>query len=153
MTGPERPGAPGDRSARWGFTRLTKRSQFQRVAKGQRSNVRCLGLQGAARPESEPLAVPRIGLTITRKVGCSVERNRMRRRLRAALKLTPGLDQRPTHDYVVVARRESLSVDFKSLCADLARAFKAIHQPRDRDGRRPGKTPRTPTASGGVVQR
>ena len=153
MTGPDRSGARVDRSDRWGFARLTKRAEFQRAAKGQRFNVRCLALQGIARPEPVPASPARIGLTSTRKVGCSVERTRIRRRLRAALKLTPGLDQRPAHDYVVVARRDALSADFESLCADLARAFKAIHEPRDRDGRRPGKKPRTPTASGGVVQR
>jgi ribonuclease P protein component len=148
MTGPDRSGATGDRSERWGFARLTKRAEFQRVAKGQRSNARCIALQTSARiDDAVQPPQPRIGLTLTRKVG-----NRIRRRLRAALRLTPDLDQRPTHDYVIVGRREALAADFQRLSADIARAFKAIHQPRDRDHRRSGKTSRTTAAPSGVVQ-
>lgn len=154
MTGPDRSGPSADRSDRWGFSRLTKRAQFQRVAKGLRGNVRCLSLQAAARTVAdESVNVPRIGLTITRKVGGSVERNRIRRRLRAALKLTPGLEQRSTHDYVVVARREALHSDFQTLCAELARAFKRIHESRERDGRPPRGKSRASSAQGGEAQR
>jgi ribonuclease P protein component len=153
MTGPDRSGTPGDRSERWGFARLTKRVEFQRVAKGQRGNARCVSLQSVTRVEdaSADVAKPRIGLTITRKVGCSVERNRIRRRLRAALALGSDLDQRPTNDYVVVARRDALTADFQTLRHDLARVFKAVHQPRD--SKRAGQYSRTPTASGGAVQK
>ena len=148
MSGPEH--ADGD-DRRWGFARLTQRAQFQRVSKGSRSGVRSLSLQAAARDDGP--ADARIGLTITRKVGGAVERNRIRRRLRAALKSTPDMDRRPGHDYVVVARREALTTSFPALCADLVKAFERIHKSGEGDGRRPGKRHRPPTATGGAVQR
>ena len=148
MSGPER--ADGD-DRRWGFARLTQRAQFQRVSKGSRSAVRCLSLQSAARDDGP--ADARVGLTITRKVGGAVERNRIRRRLRAALKLAPEADRRPQHDYVVVARREALSASFPALCADLAKAFERIHKTGEGEGRRPGKRHRPQSAAGGAGQR
>jgi ribonuclease P protein component len=135
---PSHPAKPSD--ARWGFVRLTKRAEFQRVARGRRGHARCLALQAEARRDDE-INTPRIGLTITRKVGHAVERNRIRRRMRAALKANAGLRQSPDHDYVVVARREALEASFSELCADLAKAFDRVHRARDPNARAPRKPP------------
>ncbi len=140
MTGPEALVSPPP-DTRWGFARLTKRAQFQRVAKGRRGNARCVALQAATSTDD---AEPRIGLTITRKVGGSVERNRIRRRLRAALKLAAGNGQRQGHDYVVVARREALQTPFPELCSDLAKAFERVHQARERGAGPSRKKPGSP---------
>jgi ribonuclease P protein component len=148
MSGPER--VDGD-DRRWGFARLTQRAQFQRVSKGSRSGAKFLSLQTAVR--SDDSSEPRIGLTITRKVGGAVERNRIRRRLRAALKLAPETDRRSENDYVVVARREALTASFPALCADLAKAFERIHKSGEGEGRRPGKRHRPQAAAGGAGQR
>jgi ribonuclease P protein component len=72
----------------------------------------------------------RFGLTVTKKIGGAVVRNRVRRRLRA---LTAGLDPtkvRPGFDYVLIARSAALSRAFPDLKADLDLALSRVHQPQ-----------------------
>jgi ribonuclease P protein component len=108
------------------FSRLRKRAEFQRVARGARWQSEAFVLQAAKR--SEPFVEgPRVGFTATRKTGDAGERNRLRRRLKEALRLAEKLDARPDHDYVLIARRGALSRPFDLLRADLNRAFAAIH--------------------------
>jgi len=47
----------------------------------------------------------RIGLTVTKKIGKSVQRNRIKRLIREAIRLTDGI--LPGNDIVVVARKSS----------------------------------------------
>jgi ribonuclease P protein component len=108
------------------FSRLKKRAEFQRVARGVRWQSEGFALQAAKRDEVS-LTGPRIGFTATRKTGDAVERNRLRRRLKEAIRLAEKLDARPDHDYVLIARRGALSRPFELLRADLNRAFAAIH--------------------------
>jgi ribonuclease P protein component len=117
------------------FARLKKRSEFLAVAKGARHHESAFTLQGLAdesRPEAGQEPVCRIGLTVTKKTGKSVERNRIRRRLREALRLSGvargEIATGKARDYVVVARRETLTRDFDLLQADLARAFERIER-------------------------
>ena len=59
---------------------------------------------------------PRFGFTVTKKVGNSVIRNRIRRRLREAIRLTdPTSPPKPGHDYVLVARIEALTAPFDDM--------------------------------------
>ena len=68
-------------------------------------------------------AGPRIGLTVTKKVGNAVVRNRIRRRLREALrKIAPDAGL-PDHDYVVMARDRALTLGFEALIAEIGAAF------------------------------
>jgi ribonuclease P protein component len=71
---------------------------------------------------------PRIGFTITRRVGGAVERNRIRRRLRAALAAVMTDDGRAGHDYVIVARRPLLYAAFDTILGELRRAFGRAHR-------------------------
>ena len=69
------------------WTRLRRRADFQRVARGRRANAESFALQARARADAEiGEASPRVGFTVTRKIGGAVERNRIRRRLKAALR-------------------------------------------------------------------
>lgn len=108
------------------FGRLKRRAEFQHVARGQRWQTEAFVLQAAQRTEADGLGA-RVGFTATRKIGGAVERNRLRRRLKEALRRAEKLDARADHDYVVVARRAALSRPFELLRADLNRAFAAIH--------------------------
>lgn len=103
--------------------RLKIRPDFIRAATGGRVHGRCLSLQVYRRkPADEPVSGPRVGLTVTKKVGNAVVRNRVKRRLREALR-TPSLVTMSDHDYVAVARREALSVSFAGLTGEIRRCF------------------------------
>lgn len=98
--------------------RLKVRAEFLAAARGARSDRRGFVVQARARGDGGP---PRFGFTVTRKVGTAVERNRMRRRLRAAVEAARGA--RDGCDYVVVARRAAISLPFAELVADLSAAL------------------------------
>ena len=123
--------------------RLTKRSQFQRAARGNRAGRSAFGLQAIAAPAAEAGAIePGIGFTVTKKTGNSPERNRIKRRLRAAVTAC-SRDFVPAHDYVLVGRREALSEPFAKLVADLGALIVRVHAPRSTDERTPsGRGPR-----------
>ena len=121
--------------------RLTKRSQFQRAARGNRAGRSAFGLQAIAAPETPE---PGIGFTVTKKSGNSPERNRIKRRLRAAVTAC-ARDFIPHHDYVLVGRREALSEPFAKLVADLGVLIQRVHTPRSTDERQSsGRGPRKP---------
>ena len=120
--------------------RLTKRNQFQRAARGNRAGRSAFGLQSIAAAEAEP----GIGFTVTKKSGNSPERNRIKRRLRAAVTAC-ARDFIPHHDYVLVGRREALSEPFNKLVADLGALIVRVHAPRSTDERTSsGRGPRKP---------
>lgn len=120
--------------------RLTKRSQFQRAARGNRAGRSAFGLQMVAVDEAEP----GIGFTVTKKTGNSPQRNRIKRRLRAAVTAC-ARDFVPHHDYVLVGRREALSEPFSKLVADLGVLITRVHTPRSTDERHSsGRGPRKP---------
>jgi ribonuclease P protein component len=114
------------------FERLRQRPEFLRVAKGERFHSRAFSLQAAPRDKVEGPA--RFGFTVTRKAGGAVERNRMRRRLREALRRAAPLEARPGFDYVIVARRSSLDAGFDQLVSELARALRLVGARKARPG-------------------
>jgi ribonuclease P protein component len=67
---------------------------------------------------------PRIGFTVTKKVGNAVVRNRIKRRLRALADRLAGEFSAST-DYVIVARREALDAPFDRMGGDLTSALRA----------------------------
>jgi ribonuclease P protein component len=84
----------------------------------------------------------RVGLTVTKSVGHAVERNRVRRRLKAALRAAAPLEAERDHDYVLMARREALGRRFTALVDDLRTAFRAARR-GDTEGRGRGPLKRT----------
>jgi ribonuclease P protein component len=122
------------------WTRLRRRADFQRVARGKRAQAESFALQSRARADAEGgEASPRVGFTVTRKIGGAVERNRIRRRLKAALAAASAIAPNADCDYVLVARRPALTRRFATLIADVERAFAQIGRARptatDRDPR------------------
>jgi ribonuclease P protein component len=71
-------------------------------------------------------AQPRFGFTVTKQSGGAVKRNRIRRRLKEALRLLNPLPARPGHDYVILARPEALSMPFLALQGEIIRALGKI---------------------------
>ena len=93
-------------------------------------------MQAALRSAEDSAEAARIGFTVTKKVGNAVERNRIRRRLKEALRAASPLEARADCDYVLMARREALARPFVALVDDLRQAFRAVGR-NDKDGRRP----------------
>jgi ribonuclease P protein component len=121
--------------------RLKKRADFLAAAKGRREHQRCFVLQARPRGEAAPTTqdnpvsldnAPRFGFTVTKKVGNSVIRNRIRRRLREAVRLTELSLAKPNHDYVLIARIEALTAPFEDMRGEIFRALTRIHQTKSR---------------------
>ena len=126
--------------------RLKKRAEFLAVARGARSARRGFVLQAGSGADG---ADPRCGFTVTKKTGNSVVRNRIRRRLKEAVRLSPAGLANVGTDYVLVGRREALGLPFSALTADLAGAFRQIRgRLKDHvakaDSANVGSKPRTP---------
>jgi ribonuclease P protein component len=124
--------------------RLTRRAEYQRVSRGRRLSVETFTLQSRRREEPGKEAVPgaRVGLTVTKAVGRAVERNRVRRRLKEALRAATPLEAEGDHDYVLMARREALGRRFSALVNDVRTAFHAARR-GETDSRRRGPAKRT----------
>jgi ribonuclease P protein component len=84
--------------------RITRSGDFDAVYRRGRSAAnRHLVVYAFARPPDAVAAGPRLGLSVSRKVGSAVERNRVKRVLRERFaELAPGLPAE--RDYVVIAR-------------------------------------------------
>ncbi|HYM54284.1 MAG TPA: ribonuclease P protein component [Solirubrobacteraceae bacterium] len=81
--------------------RLSRSAEFERVYRQGRSTAnRHLVLYAFPNPSAQR---PRLGLSVSRKVGGAVERNRVKRLLREAFAQAEG-GLRPGQDVVVVAR-------------------------------------------------
>lgn len=123
--------------------RLKTRREFLRVAAARRKRVRpglivqaarrpgvissqaspAPGRSQEARPSCEAQGAIGLGFTASRKVGKAVDRNRARRRLRAAAaEVLPALGQAGT-DYVLVARKATLLRPYHDLVKDLHEAL------------------------------
>jgi ribonuclease P protein component len=171
---PAKPVDQPDGNAVAPLERLRRRADFLRAAKGMRFFARGLTLQAAPRPTMDRAprdpttfgagtrpaqagiatqvfpcaeAQPRFGFTVTKQSGGAVQRNRIRRRLKEALRLLDPLPARPGHDYVILARPEALGMPFLALQGELIRALGNIatrkNQPpicrdSDREGRAAG---------------
>lgn len=86
-------------------------------------------LEGKPRSEVGDLLGARFGFTVTKQIGKAVIRNRIRRRLREAVrKLHPSCTL-PHYDYVLIARAPALTCDFAELTQDLSVAFNRVNRP------------------------
>jgi len=123
--------------------RLRQRADFLAVASGARVNSAAFTLQSRRRDDQGP---SRVGFTVTKKNGTATERNRIRRRLREAVRRldvdAASMAMRPQHDYVLVGRRAALTADFNAMFDDLRSALKRL----DRQGfkQQASKSPRNP---------
>ena len=89
----------------------------------------------------------RFGITVTKKIGNAVVRNRMKRRFRALLRELLPASGLAGHDHVLIGREGGVERDFallrSELDAALARAAAGKGDPprRPRTGGKPGKKP------------
>jgi ribonuclease P protein component len=95
------------------------------------------GGNGAA-PVPEPPV--RVGLTVSRKVGNAVTRNRAKRRLRALARDVLPVAGRPGTDYVLIGRQETPTRPAADLRQDLETAVRKLNA--QLDGTAPARRPR-----------
>ena len=67
----------------------------------------------------------RIGLTVSRALGGAVDRNRMRRRVREAVRMTRPVTAPPI-DVVINPKRLVLKADFAAVVKEVGRAFEMV---------------------------
>jgi ribonuclease P protein component len=110
--------------------RLLKRRDFLKAQKGRRHSTGLFSLQAIAR-EPGPDDAPRVGFTVSKANGNAVKRNRIRRKLKEAVRLqAASLPARDAHDYVLVARPAALRASFQAISADVTAAFRGIARPK-----------------------
>lgn len=94
-----------------GIARITRRPDFLAANRGVRVPMPPFVL--LVRPNES--GVPRVGFTVSRRVGNAVERNRARRRLREAARLVMPEHAVPQADHVFIARRQTPEPEFPEL--------------------------------------
>jgi ribonuclease P protein component len=111
--------------------RLKRRAEFLRVAASRRKWAApglILQAADAAEPSTPDI---RVGFTCSKKVGNAVERNRAKRRLREAARAVIGVEAKPSHDYVLIGRPETLRRPYALLLQDLRTALKRVGAARE----------------------
>lgn len=120
---PDLRGQAGKKNPRSG--RLLRHADFERVYKqGRRHFSANITVFYLRRAEGEGM---RVGFTVGRALGGAVDRNRMKRRLREAVRLSrtsPG----PGVDVVINPKKSVRTVEFSVLLAEVTRAFEVICQ-------------------------
>ncbi|WP_439532970.1 ribonuclease P protein component [Polymorphobacter sp.] len=100
---------------------IRKRADFLAANRGKRFVTPGFILLVRPREDADPQM--RAGYTVTKKVGNAVVRNRLKRRLRAAVQSQLAARGIPGADHVLIGRDAGLARPFADLEADLARAL------------------------------
>jgi ribonuclease P protein component len=115
--------------------RLLRHADFERVYKqGRRHFSASMTVFYLRRPESDrdksktPIASGmRVGFTVGRALGGAVQRNRMKRRLREAVRLTRRAEGLAA-DVVINPKKSLLTTEFSMVKDEVSRAFVIIEQ-------------------------
>ena len=145
-------------------SRLRKHADYQRVYKTGRKQFAKQIAYFVAWPPAEMLTVvPRIGLTVPKALGKAVDRNRIKRRLRAAVRQSLPLLEAPL-DVVLHPRRSVIDAEFTAIVREVEIIFRAVQaiadrgpeafqrlpQPAHRGGARPKRKPGARTKPAGA---
>jgi ribonuclease P protein component len=83
---------------------------------------------------------PRVGLTAGRVLGKAVDRNRIKRRMREAVRLNLALLTRDV-DVVLHPRRSVLTAEFSGLQEEVSRIFAVVEKAGEKAGRKAAEKP------------
>ncbi len=119
--------------------RLRKHADYQLVYKaGRKQFAKQIAYFYATRPSdrrSDTLG-PRIGLTVPKALGKAVDRNRIKRRLREAVRHALPLLTSPV-DVILHPRRSVISADFAVIEREVSVIFRAVQTAADRASSKP----------------
>jgi ribonuclease P protein component len=107
--------------------RLRKHADYQRVYQRSRKNFSSSMTYFFAERTSTPPVGPRVGLTAGRVLGKAVERNRIKRRMREAVRMNLALLTRDV-DVVLHPRRTVLTAEFAGLQSEVSRIFAIVEK-------------------------
>ena len=114
--------------------RLCKHADYQIVYKaGRKQFGKQMAYFHAARPADRRSATtgPRIGLTVPKALGKAVDRNRIKRRMREAVRAGLPLLNAPV-DVILHPRRSVMDVDFVQLKREVATIFRSVQAAYER---------------------
>jgi ribonuclease P protein component len=109
-----------DRDMR-GYSIIKKRSDFLAANRGKRYATP--GFVLLVKDRQDESTDIRLGITITKKVGNAVVRNRMRRRFRALAQEMLGQNGQPGADHILIGRDTGIERDFGALRSDMIKAL------------------------------
>ena len=104
-----------------GYSVITKRSDFLAANRGKRYATPGFVLLVFDRRDDDP--AKRLGITITKKVGNAVIRNRMRRRFRELATAMLGELGKAGADHILIGRDGGIERDFATLRAEMTKAL------------------------------
>ncbi|WP_348269828.1 ribonuclease P protein component [Edaphobacter paludis] len=128
--------------------RLRKHADYQRVYKDSRKQFSkqmsyFFSLRPPLGPDGRPLRnadadTPRVGLTVGKVMGKAVDRNRIKRRMREAVRKNLAALNAPV-DVILHPRRSVIDLEFAALDREVANVFRAIQKAIQKQGE--GSTP------------
>ena len=106
--------------------RITKRPDFLRANAGQKAASSIAIIRMIASPDAKADTC-RVGFTVSSACGNAVVRNRIKRRLRAAVTTLWSTHARAGYDYVIIGKAGSDKAEYQTILDELSKSLRKLH--------------------------